>query len=317
MKRFFTLSFLLTSIVLYGQNLIPDGNAEDVAECPFSLGNIDIYTSSWQSFRGSPDYWHSCSENPLLGWNNSLGFQEPRTGEGYLGLFTFRRNPMNSREYFGIMLVEPLIIGDEYYLSFHVSRAHQFNAFNLASNNIGALFMTENYLNDAELGPTPGFASFNETELVEDTVNWVSFSYQFIADSAYQYLAFGNFFGDGQTDTLRIGGETDGNVTSYYYFDDFCLTQNPNGCDFLSSTEISVEPILKVWPNPCTDYVMIKSDSPIHRLSVYNIYGEEIQSEYNFFEQVVRVNINLKSGMYLAIIETEKGKATKRFVVEK
>jgi hypothetical protein len=51
MKRFFTLSFFLFSFVLFGQNLIPDGSAEDVDECPSSFGNIDGYTSSWQSFR--------------------------------------------------------------------------------------------------------------------------------------------------------------------------------------------------------------------------------------------------------------------------
>ena len=315
MKRFFTLSFLLASFALVGQNLIPDGSVENVQECPSSLGNIDIYTSSWQSFRGSPDYWHSCSENPLLGWDNSLGFQEPRTGEGYLGLFTFRRNPLNSREYIGVTLTEALSVGQEYFLTFHVSRAHQFNAYNLASNNIGALLMTENFLNSEELGPTPDYANFNEMQLLEDTLNWVNFSYQFIADSAYQFLAFGNFFNDALTDTLRIGGEPDGNVTSYYYFDDFCLTQNPNGCDFLNSTKISIKPTLQIWPNPCTDYIMLESDSPIHTLSVYNIHGEEIQSEHNFFDQVARVNINLKSGMYLAMVETEKGKAKKRFVV--
>jgi hypothetical protein len=315
MKRFFTLSFLFLSYALFGQNLIPDGSAEGVAECPSSLGNVDVYNSSWQSFRGSPDYWHSCSTNEGLGWDNSLGFQEPRTGDGYLGLVTFSRNLNNAREYLGVELEEPLQNGQTYYLSFHVSRGHQFNAYNLASNNIGTLLMTENFLNAEELGPTPGFVNFNEMELVVDTVNWVNFSYQFIADSAYQYLAFGNFFDDAFTDTLRIGGETDGNVTSYYYFDDFCLTQSPNGCDFLNTSEIRFEPDLKVWPNPCRDYVMLESSSPIQSYSVYSAQGKRLLGENVSANQTARVKVDLNPGMYIMAIQTKKGITKKRFVV--
>lgn len=312
MKRFFTFSFLFASFTVFGQNLIPDPSAEDYVECPTGLGILETWNPNWQSFRGTPDYFNNCSNG--LGSENPLGFQEPRTGNGYLGLITFSRNLNNAREYLGTTLIEPIVIGQEYYLSFYVSRAHQFNAFNLASNNIGALFMTENYLNAEELGPTLGFANFNEIELVEDTVNWIGLSYQFIADSAYQYLAFGNFFDDALTDTLRIGGEPDGNVTSYYYFDDFCLTQNPNGCDFINSTEISIEPTLEIWPNPCLDYIMMESDSPIFKFSVYNVQGKELLREH-VFDQVVKINLNLESGIYLAIIESEKGIAKKRFVV--
>ncbi|HKL39264.1 MAG TPA: T9SS type A sorting domain-containing protein [Cryomorphaceae bacterium] len=315
MKRFFTLSFLFFSFAMFGQNLIPDGSVEDFVECPSSLGNIGIYTSSWQSFRGSPDYWHSCSTNEGLGWDNSLGFQEPKTGEGYLGLFTFRRNPLNSREYIGVTLTETLTVGQEYVLSFHVSRAHQFNAFNLASNNIGALLMTENFLNSEELGPTPGYANFNEMEVVEDTINWVNFTYQFIADSAYQYLAFGNFFDDALTDTLRIGGEPDGNVTSYYYFDDFCLTQNPNGCDFLNTADMRFEPNLKVWPNPCRDYVMLESSSPIQSYSVYSVQGKRLLGEDVYADQTAQLNLGLDPGMYVMVVQTNKGITKKRFVV--
>lgn len=150
MKRFFTFFFLFFSSAVFGQNLIPDGSAEDFVECPSTLGNVETYLSEWQSFRGSPDYWNSCSENPLLGWDNSVGFQEPRTGNGYLGLVTFESGLGSVREYIGIDLIESTIVGETYFLTFYVSRAHQFNSFNLASNNIGALFMTENYLNPTE-----------------------------------------------------------------------------------------------------------------------------------------------------------------------
>jgi len=316
MKRFFTLFFLLFSVALIGQNLIPDGSAENVAECPSSLGNIDVYTSSWQSFRGSPDYWHSCSQNPLLGWNNSLGFQEPRTGEGYLGLLTYSKNLPNAREYLGVELTEPLIIGQEYFLTFYVSRAHQANTFNAASNNIGALFLTENNLNPDELGSTPNFSTFNELEIVQDTINWVEMSYQFIADEAYQFVAFGNFFDDNLTDTLRIGGEPTGEITPYYFFDDFCLTTSPDGCDFTNSTQNNGDIEVDVYPNPCTHKLHIEQDKAIRLLEIYSLTGELLESHNLQGSNRASLSINLASGLYFLVIYSKEQKATKRFVVE-
>jgi hypothetical protein len=317
MKRFFTLSFLLLAFSLFGQNLIPDPSAEDFVECPSSLGNIDVYTSSWQSFRGSPDYWHSCSENPLLGWDNSLGFQEPRTGEGYLGLVTFSRNLNNVREYLGISLGEPLTVGQEYFLTFFVSRAHKSNAYNLASNNIGVIMMTENFLNTEELGPTPNYSSFHRTDLITDTVNWVNISYQFIADSAYQFLAFGNFFEDSLTDTLRIGGEPTGSVISYYYFDDFCLSTSPDECDFIISTDyLNFDShLLKMWPNPCANNLNIKLSVPIQEIAIFSMEGKLIKSIVGDGKQTLDLNIDFESGMYLAVLKTKNGIIKKRFMV--
>jgi hypothetical protein len=317
MKRFFTFLFLFFSFAVLGQNLIPDGSAEVVVECPSSLGNIDIYTSSWQSFRGSPDYWHSCSTNEGLGWDNSLGFQEPKTGEGYLGLITFSRNLNNAREYLGTELIEPLMIGEEYFLTFYVSKGHVDNNYNGASNNIGALFMTENFLFTDEQDPTPNFSTFNDIEIVEDTINWVEMSYQFIADSAYQFLAFGNFFDDSLTDTVRVGGETDGELRSYYYFDDFCLTTSLDGCDFTNSTNNQNAGDVSVYPNPCTNRLFIEQETQIELLEIYTPTGELLVSRNLRGINQAKLSIDLPSGSYFLTVYSKEQKVTKRFVVSK
>lgn len=317
MKRFFTFSCLFFSFAVWGQNLIPDPSAEDFVECPTSLGNIDVYTSSWQSFRGTPDFWHSCSTNEGLGWNNSLGFQEPRTGEGYLGLLTFSKSTPNVREYLGVELSIPLSIGQVYYLTFYVSRAHQLNTLNAATNNIGALFLIENDLNPEEQGPTPNFATFNEIEIVEDTINWVEMSYQFIADEAYQFLAFGNFFDDDLTDTLRIGGEPTGEITPYYYFDDFCLTTSPNGCDFTNSTQDRKSVVLSIYPNPCANKLHVKQDVPIEKLEIYSPTGVLLEKRIFKGNYRAELSIDLPGGLYFLTVYSKQRKITKRFVVEK
>ena len=276
MKRFFTLSFLFFTVALFAQNLIPDGSAEDVVECPTTLGNVDIYNSSWQAFRGSPDYFNDCSNG--LGSDNPLGFQAPRTGEGYFGLITFSRNLMNAREYLGVQLLESLIIGQEYFLTFYVSKAHLDNNYNGASNNIGAFLMVENTLDPNEQGFIPNMSSFNENTIIEDTINWVEMSYQFIADQEYEFIAFGNFFDDSLTDTVRVGGETDGELRAYYYLDDFCLTTSPEGCDFTNSTNDQASLEVLIYPNPCFDKLYIEQMIPFEKVEIYKITGEIVES---------------------------------------
>ncbi|MCZ4409345.1 T9SS type A sorting domain-containing protein [Cryomorphaceae bacterium 1068] len=314
MKRFFTLSFILLSIALFGQNLIPDGSAENYLECPSNFGDIETWLPTWQSFRGSPDYFNSCSSG--LGWDNDLGYQEPRTGEGYLGLATFSKNLPNVREYFGVELMKPLVIGQEYFLTFYVSRAHQSNTFNAASNNIGALFLVDNNLNPEEQGPTPNFANFNEIEIVEDTVNWVEMSYQFIADEAYQFVTFGNFYEDSLTDTLRIGGEQTGEITPYYYFDDFCLTTSPDGCDFTNSVRNQYRFEVSVYPNPCIDVIYIEQETPMIKLEIHSPSGVLLESQMLNGRKRVKLSIDLPSGLYFSTIYSMHHRITKRFVVE-
>jgi hypothetical protein len=314
MKRFFTLAFLLTSFALFGQNLIPDPSAENFAECPTGLGILQTWNPNWQSFRGTPDYFNNCSNG--LGSSNPLGYQEPRTGEGYLGLITFSRNLVNAREYLGVQLVEPLDIGQEYFLTFYVSKGHVDNNYNGASNNIGALFMTENFLSSSEQGPTPNFSSFNEIEIITDTVNWVEMSYQFVADSAYQFLAFGNFFDNSLTDTIRVGGETDGELRSYYYFDDFCLTTSQEGCDFTNATNDGTPLNARLYPNPCRNKLMIENSAPLDRILFYSLQGELLKSYQGYGRRMLQLDFSLNPGMYLTVIESEGKKAIKRFVVE-
>jgi hypothetical protein len=304
-------------MAVIGQNLIPDPSVENVAECPSSLGEIETYTdSSWLGFRGSPDYWHSCSVLSQLGWDNSIGFQEPLTGQGYLGLVTFDRNLNNVREYLGATLLSPLEIGMTYYVSFNVSRAHKSNGFNVASNNIGALLMKENYLDTDELGVIPNQSHYNLDELLVDTVNWVNLSFELVADSAYNHIAFGNFYDDSQTDTLRIGGEPTGAVTAYYYFDDFCITTNPNGCENINSAVFSNKQIIaELWPNPSSREINIRSEALINGISIYDLHGRMVMSKGYADRVELRFQPELNSGIYILKIFTEKGIVRKRFMV--
>jgi hypothetical protein len=318
MKRFFTLSFLFLSLALYSQNLIPDGSVEDVAECPSSLGNVDIYSSSWQVFRGSPDYWHSCSDNSLLGWNNSQGFQTPRTGEGYLGAFLHHTNLPNAREYFGVQLNETLAEGQQYYLSFFTSMAYRVTGGSrTACNNLGVFLMEENILDSNEQGETPNFASFALDTILKDTTSWVHIEYSFIADEAYSHIAFGNFFDDSLTD-FEFPFEPDNAGIAYYYFDDFCLSNNPVDCDPFLNVESEMSNLtIEIWPNPSnTGSIHFKTSFNPNGFRLFSMDGKELDHKSIIYSKEGLIEHQLKNGIYIIEFYSQEHSVKKRFVVQ-
>lgn len=171
-------SFLIFTTALPAQNLIPNPSVEDWTECPNHLGgypntqySFETFIYPWTTLRGSPDYFNSCQTNDGLGWNNGLGYQEPRTGDGYLGAIMYHSSLPNSKELFGVNLSESLIPGHTYYCTFYVSMAYTEEFVTLACNRIGFLLMTENYLWAGGQDPTPNQATYEVQEIIADTTS--------------------------------------------------------------------------------------------------------------------------------------------------
>ena len=319
MKRFFTLLLIFTTFSVFGQNLIPNPSVEDYIECPDGLGgtppsDIDHWVSDWINLRGSSDYFNSnCL--PSLGWDNPFGFQEPYTGDGYLGIITYHTGLVNSRESVGIEFENPLVIGQTYYLSFYISTGFS-PTYVMISNNIGFLLMEDNYLDSYELGSLPNHSTYATSEMILDTTNWVNISTSFIADSAYQYIGFGNFFSDELTDTLRLDNSIGGAV-AYYYFDDFCLSTDPNECEILTSTNlINKKGEIILFPNPSSNSLNIESTFRIIDAEVFNLVGEQQLRDIFIVNTRAKIEFNMPQGIYIINILTEKGAFKKRFVVQ-
>jgi hypothetical protein len=128
-------------------------------------------------------------------------------------------------------------------------------------------------------------------------------------------LAFGNFFDDSLTDTVRVGGETDGELRSYYYFDDFCLMTSPDGCDFTTSLEDQDQLEVSLYPNPCQHEMFIEQKRPIELIELYSLQGELLQSIAGEGKNTNRLHIDLISGLYVLVTYSKEQKAMKRFVV--
>lgn len=303
---------------LKAQNFITDWSIEAYESCPTQL-LFDQFLPTWISMRGNPDYFNACSPNlgPLT---NPFGYQEPRTGDATVGVVTFSPGLANAREYPGVELIEPLVIGEEYELSFFVSTSYSQDptASRRVTNNLGILLLTNPWLDMNELGTIPNFAHINMDAQVTDTTNWIQISGVIVADSAYRYAAFGNFFDDDQTNVSLFDGGGEGSL-AYYFFDDFCVVPLGGDCtQALSAYELnSKRHLCHIYPNPVQNRFNIKSESPFTNLQLYNSMGVLCYFE-EFEDQTIGADVKLpylNHGIYLAIIETEQGYFRQRLAI--
>jgi hypothetical protein len=291
MKQSTLLLLLFFCLVLPvgGQNLVSNGSFEDMVACPYGLGQI-FFAEGWDSSRESPDYYNSCANltDPYSGTpSNSFGYQEPASGDGYVGLICYN-SAIFSREVIVHSLSEPLSVGQEYFVSFKVNSADYPLTVLYGVNNLGIKFSTDMQSN-VSIDNSPMFYSDN---VISDTLNWITISGTFVADSAYQHLMIGNFFDDVNTTVVDNGGS---GVYAYYYIDDVCLSTDSLFC---ANSPTGVEENgfsnqFTFYPNPASDQIIIKrSSNTPYDLEVYNAVGQHLYSQQNITSGSFQLDIS-------------------------
>ncbi len=266
--------------VAFSQNLVPNAGFEDETGCPAQINEVDL-ANGWSGWGGTPDYFHSCSNlsAPLYGVpNNTRGFQPARSGDAYIGLFTFANFSTNMREFVGRELIQPLQPGTTYYVSLWVNHAEQ-SLVQFATNNIGVRFSTTPFsqANPDSVNNQPAVFS---SSVITDNINWVVVKGSFVADSAYTHIGIGNYISDSLTTIQNIGGPN--TVYAYYLIDDICVATDSSYC-FPEPNSISEHTpfLLSVFPNPAQNLVTIKLDhsaksSEKLKYRIYDLHGREI-----------------------------------------
>ena len=271
-------------------NLVPNFSFEQYDTCPNAQDQIQ-YATGWSKYSNSlstPDYYNACAPGGYYNVPNSgNGYQlENRMCNAYAGIITIASTP-NYREYIGIPLSQPLIIGQKYYISFDAVFCEVHlgaNYYGMPSNNIGIRLSTVPF---SESSPCPigNYAHLNMAAILSDSVSWTHIAGSIVADSAYAYVIAGNFFDDAVTDTLHFSCGTCFNLESYYYVDDICVSTDSllcNGGLNLLPCNVGVqEPTVilsgGVYPNPFVSFVSINfwrtSD---YRIQIFDAMGRQI-----------------------------------------
>ena len=237
MKFRFALATVLMLIqfksTTFGQcpSLVPNGGFEENAgiptdDCSWALANgwTNAATSSdCNSNNGTPDYFHlqgvgSLSSLPVNYFADLLPFE----GNAVMGIGGNLSFLPNAREYISIALTSPLVVGNEYTLSFSMNNGIP-QVGGMYTDGWGVLLSTGVVLQpvgtNGLIAPTGNL--FSVPGVFSSQV-WQTYTYTFIADQAYTQLTFGNFLSDANQTRIMYGVQ-DFVSLSYVFIDNFIL----------------------------------------------------------------------------------------------
>lgn len=304
MKKVLFILFELFNYLGSGQNLVRNPSFEDHSNCPDAPSQID-YSLYWQSFRGSVDYYHSCSTTPgFAPPNTQVSYQIPHSGSSFAGFSGWAW--LDYREIIGNLLSTTLIIGQRYYFSFYVNYAFRSISYNLACNQIGIRFSTNPY---STINPVPinNYAVFKTDSIISDTVSWFKLSGSFVADSAYNYVMIGNFFVNDSTDTIHLSNDVP--VGAYYFLDDVCVSTDSiyNETWTALSMHSENEEAFNAYPNPFTNQITFATNNRLQAsLILYNSLGQIMKHE-DFIHTIFLSTEEFKSGFYFYELRYQNG----------
>ncbi len=222
MKQLLTILFFLPLLVkAQSPNLVPNPSFEDTVSCPATGGQVTALCKNWISATSaSPDYFHRCSAVNVGVPSNFSGYQQPHSGNAYLGLVTHNSN-QTYYEYVGVN-IPPLYTGAKYEVSMWLNRS---NNYRFATDNIGIFFydtINSNILTTinllSTLTPQVYYSSYG---VITDTQNWVYVKKEFIADSAYDNIIIGAFLNSNHT--YNFTTPSSGGSYAYYLIDDVSI----------------------------------------------------------------------------------------------
>lgn len=301
-KKSVTILLILMIFVvsLLAQNLVPNSNFSMHSQCPTNYGQID-YCASWRNAtKGTVDYFHACSPGTYFGVpGNSLGYQNSPSG-AMVGFICYGWDT-NYREYPSIT-IPPLVIGAKYKVSIRVSRAE---GTHVASDGLGIFFFKDVQLDTSTakcLNYTPQI-DYSSYGIIKDTLNWVTLTDSFFADSAYSQLAIGNFKSDSDGNTW-LDSSSWSNRFAYYYVDSVSV----DGVSKVSVDKIENATPEVIFPNPFKDFAMISvrnNKYTSYSIFIYNLYGRLVRTQQVSSGTTKFERDRLPSGIYFYHLTNE------------
>jgi len=266
-----TLFLLLTgSTFLFGQNLVPNPSFEDYSSCPTEPSELylsDYWSMPSNTDNASTDLYNSCNATTVSVPSNLSGYQEARTGNGYVGVYTYGDEV---REYVQAQLTSPMSAGIPYKIEMYVSPS-EVNNYSTDGMGIhistGSISGNGNYL----LLFTPQVAN-PIGNIISDTASWTLVSGIYTASGGEDYITIGNFLDDANTDTLQTN--PNGFLGRGYYWIDDVSIEKAVGLDELPSASLNIH------PNPATGQIAISLEGgTINALTLRNSIGQTLFTE--------------------------------------
>jgi hypothetical protein len=295
--------------VLQGQNLVPNPGFENFTQCP--VGVSQLYTVNWYSPTfASPDYFNTCNTSGIVDIpQNYFGWESAKTGVAYCGI-TSNVND-NFREYIQSQLIDTLITGLNYHVSFYVSLG---DSSEYACNNIGAYFSPNavSASNAWVLPYSPQIANKPLSNPLTNSNGWTLVSDTFTATGGELYITIGNFNNAATSDTVFVGGKLVNQA--YYYIDDVSVWTK----DSLVGINENEKELFKLFPNPGKGiFELAANATQPYSIEIYNLLGVKV---FETTASVSRIEIDITSqpdGIYFLRARTKEGVIEKKVILQK
>jgi hypothetical protein len=266
-------------VPLAAQNLIPNPSFEDTVQLNFGL----TFAKHWiQPTLESPNHLHPDSRPEWRAPSNITGFQQSHSGVSHIGLKLYNLYDStrdSRREYIQVKLNRSLSFDSIYCLRLYVSLA---DSFYFASRNQLGIYLSNTAVTSNthfNLPYTPQII-VSPTQFITDKTNWLEYNFQYQALGGEEYITVGNFNDTTSIDTLFVpnGGNQFWHYASYYYLDDFWLSD----CDSLdlgvgiTDEELEIKNV-ELWPNPIQEsFTLETSSKKLLSFQLYNVLGSAI-----------------------------------------
>lgn len=245
MKPSFVLVLFFVSVNVFAQNLVTNPGFENYSSLPNGAAQWNLAVG-WSncSGNGSPDYAHTSGTGLAALPNNYFATVSPHSGDAIMGLILWHYSG-NFREYVSTSLTSPLVIGQQYDVSFYITNGvFNGNYGGFSCDQVSVAFSTSPLVQ-----PGSSFISvvpeYTYPGLLQDSA-WQLVSFSFVPTQAFAYITIGNFVDDANTTISQYASS--GFDAAYYFVDDVSveLSNTMPVAAFLAANDIC--------PGTCTDF---------------------------------------------------------------
>jgi hypothetical protein len=286
------LLILLLHTPTQAQNIVPNPSFAADSLCPTDVAQLN-YCKYWRTpTLGTSDYFNACSpaSSGVSVPRNLFGYKSSYDN-AYTGFITYYPFIANYREYVATTIAA-LQVGATYQVTIVVSFA---DSFSFSSDGLGAYFSMNpiTTFNQTVLAVTPQI-EYSNYGVLHDTLNWVTLSKTFIADSAYTNIVVGEFKNDATINLLSFNGKY---AYAYYYMDSVAVEKIGEAA--INDTHTH-KPLSQVYPNPFSSHATLHFEyvqGQLYTLTIYNIQGKEVSKTENLKTGDVALQ-GLEKGFY-------------------
>jgi hypothetical protein len=239
-------ALILLATPAFAENLVANPSFEDFHDCPTDVSQ-PYRLHFWHNPKPSTSDMHNVCNTGRVGVpDNAVGTQSAHHGFGYGGFIAGLPEDefVAWSEYLQVPLLDTLVAGETYTLSFYVSLA---DGAGYAVDEIGAAVLPDAVYAPNEFGSLVNNAPFLSPTVVHgggvisDTANWTLITGSFVANGDERFLIIGNFGGTNQIPvavTPEAGYEDEVGFHPYYFVDSVSLVRS--GCAVIDFDTLAV-----------------------------------------------------------------------------